>query len=505
MTGDVVAFFVPNFPQKLIMITGIIIGVKQMFNLTAAEFDAMKQQNQVFSVHLTVNADQLTPIGMFYNLKGEHKFLFESVVSEKEIGRYSYLGANPYKSITSYGEEITISSADKTEHYKGKVLDYVQAETLIPYATTDLPTPFVGGAIGYVGYDVIRQYESLPHVNVDELQTPESFLLFYKQFISYDHFQHKMTLVYNVFPDDTSDYTTVTKNLAQLAEEMNQANGIKAYQTATDNPTVSSNINEADFSKMVEQAKEYIKAGDIFQVVLSHRLTIQPASEPFDIYRRLRSKNPSPYLFYIDFGDFHIVGSSPESLVTVEDNQVMTNPIAGTRKRGKDDAEDQRLKEELLSDEKERAEHVMLVDLGRNDIGRISEFGSVTVGKFMDVDLYSHVMHIVSEVTGKLRPGLTCFDALSACLPVGTVSGAPKIRAMSIIDELENTKRGIYAGAVGYFSHNGNMNTCIAIRTIVIKDGFAYVQAGAGIVYDSDPQSEYTETLNKSMALKEVI
>ncbi|RPA55538.1 anthranilate synthase component I [Aerococcus agrisoli] len=476
-----------------------------MFNITAAEFDELKQGNEVFPVYLTVNADQLTPIGMFYNLEGEHKFLFESVISEKEIGRYSYLGANPYKSITSYGDDVTITSADHTEHLKGKVLDYVKAETLIPYATSNMPTPFVGGAIGYVGYDVIRQYESLPNVNPDELQTPESYLMFYKQFISYDHFQHKMTLVYNVFPDDSADYATVTATLQQLAEDMNQVKGIQPYQAATENPELSSNIDEATFSDMVEQAKEYIKAGDIFQVVLSHRLTIKSASEPFDIYRRLRSKNPSPYLFYIDFGDFHIIGSSPESLVTVQDGKVMTNPIAGTRKRGKDAAEDQQLKEELLSDEKERAEHVMLVDLGRNDIGRISEFGSVEVGKFMDVDLYSHVMHIVSEVTGTLKPELTCFDALSACLPVGTVSGAPKIRAMSIIDELENTKRGIYAGAVGYFSHNGDMNTCIAIRTIVLKDGNAYVQAGAGIVYDSNPQSEYTETLNKSMAMKEVI
>jgi anthranilate synthase component 1 len=375
----------------------------------------------------------------------------------------------------------------------------------IPYLKTDIPLPFVGGAIGYVGYDVIRQYEKLPNVNPDELQAPEAYLMFYKQFISYDHYQHKMTLVHNVFPEDTEDYETITANLEKLAETMNQTNGIRPFQEVNPNQEVSSNVSEAEFCKLVEKAKEYIKAGDIFQVVLSQRLTIKSESEPFDIYRRLRTKNPSPYLFYIDLGDFQVVGSSPESLVTVQDGEVMTNPIAGTRRRGKNEEEDNELKKELLADEKERAEHVMLVDLGRNDIGRISEFGSVKLDKFMEVDIYSHVMHIVSKVTGKLKPGLTCFEALSACLPVGTVSGAPKIRAMGIIDELEKTKRGIYAGAVGYFSYNGNMDTCIAIRTIILKDGFAYVQAGAGIVHDSVPQSEYTETLNKAMALKEVI
>ena len=476
-----------------------------MFNLTATEFAAAKKHNKVFPVHLTVNADQLTPIGMYYNLEGEHKFLFESVFSEREIGRYSFLGSNPYKSITGMGEDVTIITDGQPVHKKGKVLDYVKEQVSIPYLKTDIPLPFVGGAIGYVGYDVIRQYEKLPNVNPDELQAPEAYLMFYKQFISYDHYQHKMTLVHNVFPEDTEDYETITANLEKLAETMNQTNGIRPFQEVNPNQEVSSNVSEAEFCKLVEKAKEYIKAGDIFQVVLSQRLTIKSESEPFDIYRRLRTKNPSPYLFYIDLGDFQVVGSSPESLVTVQDGEVMTNPIAGTRRRGKNEEEDNELKKELLADEKERAEHVMLVDLGRNDIGRISEFGSVKLDKFMEVDIYSHVMHIVSKVTGKLKPGLTCFEALSACLPVGTVSGAPKIRAMGIIDELEKTKRGIYAGAVGYFSYNGNMDTCIAIRTIILKDGFAYVQAGAGIVHDSVPQSEYTETLNKAMALKEVI
>ena len=274
---------------------------------------------------------------------------------------------------------------------------------------------------------------------------------------------------------------------------------------ADKNKKLQFNMTKEKFCSLVEKAKDHIKSGDIFQVVLSQRLKFKTSAEPFDVYRRLRSKKPSPYLFYIDFGDFQAAGSSPESLVTVNGDKVKTNPIAGTRIRGKNPEEDIKLKAELLEDEKEKAEHVMLVDLGRNDIGRISEFGTVKLDRFMEVDFYSHVMHIVSMVSGKLKKPLTCFDALSSCLPVGTVSGAPKIRAMEIIDELEETKRGIYAGAVGYFSYNGNMDTCIAIRTILFKDGYAYVQAGAGIVCDSVPESEYMETLNKAMAMKEVI
>ena len=256
---------------------------------------------------------------------------------------------------------------------------------------------------------------------------------------------------------------------------------------------------------MITKGKNYITSGDIFQVVLSQRLKIENSNDSFDVYRRLRRNNPSPYMFYIDFEGFEIAGASPESLVKVKGNQVMTNPIAGTRPRGGNPKEDQELKEELLNDEKELAEHLMLVDLGRNDIGKISQFGSVKLDKFMEVEYFSHVMHICSKVTGTLKSELNCFDALKSCLPVGTVSGAPKVRAMEIIDELENVRRGIYSGAIGNFSYGGDMDTCIAIRTIVFKDNFAYVQGGAGIVYDSVPDTEYTETLNKTMALQEVL
>ncbi|MFT8314965.1 MAG: anthranilate synthase component I [Clostridium sp.] len=476
-----------------------------MFNLTEKEFYDQRKLHKTFPISLQVNGDELTPITLYYNLQGRKKFLLESVYSEKEIGRYSFMGADPYMTIKSYKDEITISGDNGTKTVYGKVLDYVKQYVNIDYNSEVFDIPFTGGAIGYVGYDIVRQYEKLPDNNIDELKVPEANLMFYKIFICYDHFKHNINIVYNVFPEDNSDYNKITETLDNIKQSIMSGNVLHPLEEANLNKEFESNVTEEEYCEIVERAKEYIKAGDIFQVVPSQRLKFKNSSEPFDVYRRLRSKNPSPYLFYIDFEDFQIAGSSPESLVSVKDNRVTTNPIAGTRPRGKSPEEDEKLKKELLEDEKEKAEHLMLVDLGRNDIGRISEFGTVNVDRFMEIDLYSHVMHIVSMVSGELKKELNCFDALSSCLPVGTVSGAPKVRAMEIIDELENVRRGIYAGAVGYFSHNGNMDTCIAIRTIVFKDDYAYVQSGAGIVYDSDPKTEYRETLNKAMAMKEVI
>lgn len=476
-----------------------------MFNLTEKEFYDQRKLHKTFPISLQVNGDELTPITLYYNLQGRKKFLLESVYSEKEIGRYSFMGADPYMTIKSYKDEIIISGDNGTKTVYGKVLDYVKQYVNIDYNSEVFNIPFTGGAIGYVGYDVVRQYEKLPDNNIDELKVPEANLMFYKIFICYDHFKHNINIVYNVFPEDNSDYNKITETLDNIKQSIISGNVLHPLKEANLNKEFESNVTEEEYCEIVERAKEYIKAGDIFQVVPSQRLKFKNSSEPFDVYRRLRSKNPSPYLFYIDFEDFQVAGSSPESLVSVKDNRVITNPIAGTRPRGKSPEEDEKLKNELLEDEKEKAEHLMLVDLGRNDIGRISEFGTVNVDRFMEIDLYSHVMHIVSMVSGELKKELNCFDALSSCLPVGTVSGAPKVRAMEIIDELENVRRGIYAGAVGYFSHNGNMDTCIAIRTIVFKDDYAYVQSGAGIVYDSDPKTEYRETLNKAMAMKEVI
>jgi anthranilate synthase component 1 len=474
-------------------------------NISEKEFYYYKNFKKTFPLFIKMNGDEITPIGIYYNLNGKNKFLFESIYSENEIGRYSFAGMDPYMKVKSYGNNISVEDENGLKNIKGKVLDYVKKYLNVTYETLGLSIPFTGGAIGYAGYDVIRQYEKLPDENEDILKTPEAYIMFYKTFICYDHFKHEVYLIYNVTVDDNEDYDDILMHLENLKNMISSGNAIHKLAEANKDKNFISNVAKEKYCSMVEKAREYIKAGDIFQVVLSQRLQFKNTSEPFDVYRRLRAKNPSPYLFYIDFEEFKIAGSSPESLVTVKDGRVMTNPIAGARPRGKNIEQDLKLKEELLKDEKERAEHIMLVDLGRNDIGKISKFGTVKLDKFMEVDFYSHVMHIVSKVSGELRNDLGYIDGLISCLPVGTVSGAPKIRAMEIIDELEDTRRGIYSGAVGYFSLNGNMDTCIAIRTILFKDDYAYVQAGAGIVYDSVPEKEYEETLNKAMAMIEVI
>jgi len=474
-------------------------------NLSEKEYKEKKTLKVVFPIFIKINGDELTPVNIFYKLKGRYKFLLESASTVKEESRYSFMGSNPYMLLSSRGENITITKENQTKEKKGKILNYAKGHLLKEYDKFELELPFIGGAIGYIGYDVIKQYENLPDNNPDELNLPESYLLFYKEFICYDHFKHTLLLVHNVFPEEDENYNTVLNKLNAMEEIIKEESSNHELIEASQNKEVISNYEKEDFYELVNKAKDYIIAGDIFQVVLSQRLRIKNTVDPFEVYRRLRRSNPSPYMFYIDFEDYQLAGASPESLVKVKNNKVITNPIAGTRPRGKNAKEDEQLKEELLNDEKELAEHLMLVDLGRNDIGKISEFGSVKLDKFMEVELFSHVMHICSKVSGTLRSGLNCFNALAACLPVGTVSGAPKIRAMEIIDELENVQRGVYAGAIGYFSYDGDMDTCIAIRTIVFKDDFAYVQAGAGIVYDSVPENEYNETLNKTMALREVL
>jgi len=476
-----------------------------MVNLTESEFQEKKSLNVIFPMFIKINGDELTPVNIFYKLKGKYKFLLESALTANGGGRYSFMGSNPYMLLSSRGENVTITKENETKEHKGKILDYAEGHLLKAYEKLDLELPFIGGAIGYIGYDVIRQYEKLPDNNPDELNLPEAHLLFYSEFICFDHFKNTLLLVHNVLPEEDEDYNTVLNKLNVMKAMINEESSNHKLIEASQNKEVVSNYEKEDFCELVNKAKDYITAGDIFQVVLSQRLKIKNNVDSFEVYRRLRRSNPSPYMFYIDFEDYKLAGASPESLVKVKSNKVTTNPIAGTRPRGENAKEDQKLTEELLKDEKELAEHVMLVDLGRNDIGKISEFGSVKLDKFMEVELFSHVMHICSKVSGTLKAGLNCFNALASCLPVGTVSGAPKIRAMEIIDELENARRGVYSGAIGYFSYDGDMDTCIAIRTIVFKDDFAYVQAGAGIVYDSVAESEYAETLNKTMALMEVL
>ncbi|WP_291634483.1 anthranilate synthase component I [Clostridium sp.] len=476
-----------------------------MVNLTEKEFEEKKSLKVIFPMFIKINGDELTPVNIFYKLKGKYKFLLESASTIGEEGRYSFMGSTPYMLLSSLGENVTITKENETKNQKGKVLDYAEGHLLKKYDKLDLELPFIGGAIGYIGYDVIRQYEHLPDNNPDELNLPETFLLFYSEFICLDHFKNTLMLIHNVFPEENESYNTVLNKLNAMKSMIDEVSSNHELIKSSQNKEVISNYKKEDFCKIINKAKDYITAGDIFQVVLSQRLKIKNKVDPFEVYRKLRRSNPSPYMFYIDFEDFKLAGASPESLVKVKNNTVITNPIAGTRPRGANSKEDQQLKAELLKDEKELAEHLMLVDLGRNDIGKISEFGSVKLDKFMEVEFFSHVMHICSKVSGTLNPELNCFNALASCLPVGTVSGAPKIRAMEIIDELENVRRGVYSGAIGYFSYDGDMDTCIAIRTILFKDDFAYVQAGAGIVYDSVPSTEYAETLNKTMALMEVL
>ena len=476
-----------------------------MVNLTQKEFNNKRNSKVIFPMFTKINGDELTPVNIYYKLKGKYKFLLESASSSKEDSRYSFMGSNPYMILSSRGENVTITKGHEIKEKTGKILDFAEVHLIKKYDMDDLELPFIGGAIGYIGYDVIRQYEKLPDNNPDELNLPETCLLFYKEFICFDHFKNTLMLIHNVFPEENEDYDTVLNRLNIMKAIVSEENVNHKLIENSQNKRVISNYKKEDFCNLVNKAKDHITSGDIFQVVLSQRFKVKNNIDPFEVYRKLRRSNPSPYMFYIDFEDFKLAGASPESLVKVKGNVVMTNPIAGTRPRGKDVKEDELLKEELLKDEKELAEHLMLVDLGRNDIGKISEFGSVKLDKFMEVEAFSHVMHICSKVSGTLKSELNCFDALKSCLPVGTVSGAPKIRAMEIIDELENTRRGIYSGAIGYFSYGGDMDTCIAIRTIVFKDDFAYVQGGAGIVYDSIPEKEYTETMNKTMALMEVL
>jgi len=477
-----------------------------MITMTKEEFNELKKRKKVFPVTFEAHADELTPIVMFYNLEGKNRCLLESSLSTKESGRYSFMAEKPYLKLISYEKNISIIKEDGSKmQKKGELLNTVKSLLNIKYSSEYLDLPFTGGAIGYVGYDMIRQYEKLPDSNKDKMNIPDAYLLFYKTVICYDHYNHKLYIIYNVLYEDELEYEEIAKILEKTYEKIRIRREVHSLEKKNLSAKVRSNLSEKEFCDLVNRAKSYIKKGDVSQVVLSQRFSIDTEGNSFELYRRLRSENPSPYLFYIEFGDFEVVGSSPERLVSVKDNIIITNPIAGTRPRGKNKEEDSLLAKELLADEKERAEHVMLVDLGKNDVERISELGTVNIDRFMEVELYSQVMHLVSQVSGKLKEGLSCYDALRSCLPAGTVSGAPKVRAMEIIEELENARRGIYAGALGYFSYQGNMDFCIAIRTIVIKNKTAYIQAGAGIVHDSDPIKEYKETINKAKALRMVI
>lgn len=443
--------------------------------------------------------DTETPITLYQKyVKNKEGFLLES--KEQPKGRYSFISSNPFITIRAFGNRVEIIKDGKTEHLETRALDEVK-KILEGYdIINNTEIPFVGGAVGTVGYDMIKQYEKLPNVNIDSIGTPDLHLLFVKEVVAYDHFTHMIHII--ALEDNTvKGQELAEERIGEIKRLLKRDVSFDHEDEKSEKLDFISNMSKKTFEDAVEKAKNYIYEGDIFQVVLSQRWSARSKTHPFTLYRRLRRLNPSPYMYYFKFDDYYIVGSSPEMLVDIKGDQIYNCPIAGTRRRGKDAQEDEMLSKELLADEKEISEHIMLVDLGRNDMGRISKIGSVNVVKYMEVQNYSHVMHIVSLVEGEKREDKDMFDVLMSFLPAGTLSGAPKIRAMEIIEELEISKRGIYGGAIGYFGFNKVMDMCIAIRTMVIKDDIIHVQAGAGIVADSVAALEYEETRNKAQGL----
>jgi anthranilate synthase component I len=482
---------------------------------TLGEFAELAKRGNVIPVFAEFVADAETPVSAFRKLESsDYSFLFESTEKNDVSGRFSFLGADPRVVIKSNGRELRIiergndtrveMSSDPIDEIRKLMARYQLA------SIKELPR-FAGGAVGFLGYEVIHFLEpKVPLAPNDELQLPEALFIIPGNLLIFDHRLRSLKIVVNAFLEDGPPETVY----AQAAESIRRIMGKLARSVdlplipATDcqSAVACSNFQPAEFKRAVARAKEYIRAGDAFQIVLSQRFESEFRGEPLDFYRCLRFVNPSPYMFCMKFGDdFSLVGSSPEMHVRLLGETVEIRPIAGTRPRGTGAQEDERNAAELLRDPKERAEHIMLVDLARNDVGRVAEFGSVRVTEFMEIERYSHVMHIVSNVTGRLRSGCTAFDLVKATFPAGTVSGAPKIRAMQIISELEKTRRGCYAGAIGYFGFDGNVDSCIALRCAVLKNGRAYVQAGAGIVADSKPDAEYQETVNKARAMAKAI
>lgn len=459
-------------------------------------------------------ADTETPIRVFQHFCEERRaFLLESVEGGIQWARYSFIGTDPFLMVRGKNGRIEIEEDGETRVVSGLPLETMKG-LLRSYSSPALPDfpPFTGGAIGFFGYDLLRYYENLPAHRHDDLDMDDIRFMFCDTVIVFDHFKQQIQVIGNVHiekhatdSDIAEAYRRACAKIDATVERLKRPVGQPAKQDSIPADVglgeVHSNVTKAKFIENVEKAKQYIRAGDIFQVVLSQRFHIETDVSPLHVYRVLRTMNPSPYMYYLKMDDEVIVGTSPEALVKVDGDRVETRPIAGTRPRGKTPEEDAALEKELLADEKERAEHLMLVDLGRNDIGRVAKFGTVKCDAFMEIERYSHVMHIVSNVSGKLREDKDFFDAFLSCLPAGTVSGAPKLRAMEIIAELENESRGPYAGAIGYLGFSGNLNTCITIRTIIFKKGRAYVQAGAGIVWDSVPEKEYEETVNKAKAM----
>jgi anthranilate synthase component 1 len=481
-----------------------------MYKPSLSEVKELAGQGNLVPVYRELPADLETPVSVYLKLRGSGpSFLLESVEGGEQVGRYSFLGVNPALVLTARNGRISVGRNGEQELVEARDPLEAVKQVLSRYRIVRVPglPRFVGGAVGTMSYDLVRYFERLPAIAHDDLDLPVCQFLITDSLVAFDHARHRLLVIAHasLSGDPERDYAVACNKIDAIIARLRQPltlPGAPAWRIEDD---LRSNLSQTDFEAMVRQAKEYIAAGDIFQVVLSQRFERRTGAEPFSIYRALRMLNPSPYMVFLDLNDTQLIASSPEMHVRLDGGVAQLRPIAGTRRRGASEAEDQTLAQELLADPKERAEHVMLVDLGRNDLGRVCDYGSVHVPGLMSIERYSHVMHIVSSVQGQLRPGLDAFDLLRATFPAGTVSGAPKVRAMEIIEELESVCRGPYAGAIGYFGYDGNMDSCITIRTIVMRGQTAYIQAGAGIVADSDPAREYEETVNKARALAEAI
>ena len=485
-----------------------------MFRPSLEEFKQKAKKGNLIPVHREILADMETPVSAFLKIDdGRHSFLLESMEGGEKWARYSFLGSRPSVIVKSLGRSVEVVRSGKKERlsFERDPLEVIK-EVLAEYQPVPDPAlpRFFGGAVGFMGYDVVRFFEELPAREKNGLDLPDIFFMITDTLVIFDNVTHRIKVVSNAHVKGRSAeiaYKEATAKINRLVKKLKSpapAQATWGKRRSTEH-TLTSNFTQPQYEQAVLKAKEYIKAGDIFQVVPSQRFQTAINVEPYEIYRALRLINPSPYMYFLRCGDATVVGASPEVMVRLEGSRIDLRPIAGTRRRGATEEEDKALAEELLADPKERAEHIMLVDLGRNDVGRVSEPGSVQVSELMVIERYSHVMHIVSNVLGKLSGGKDSYDVIRACFPAGTVSGAPKIRAMQIIDELEPTRRGPYAGAVGYFGFSGNMDTCITIRTLVIKDNTAYIQAGGGVVADSDPAAEYQETVNKAKAMMRAV
>ena len=472
---------------------------------TRAEFHALAKTGKLVPVYREVFADHDTPVSAFRKIDdGPHGFLLESVEGGEKWGRYSILGSRPSSVFIARGGKAELHEGGRVTALPGAPVDEL-AKLLKAHQAVALPglPRFCGGAVGYLSYDAVRWFERLPGTASDELHLPDAVFMFGDVVSVFDNLTHTMKVVTHARGGDDADkaYDAAVARINAEVERLRKPLAWIEPPAWGEAGEPKSTVSREQFMQAVETAKEHIRAGDIFQVVLSHRMSAGVSQPPFEGYRALRVTNPSPYMYFLRLGDFAIVGSSPEVLVRRTDSLIEVRPIAGTRPRGRNADEDRALEEELRANEKERAEHVMLVDLGRNDIGRVAEFGTVETNEYMNVERYSQVMHLVSNVRGRVKGDLAPLDAVRATFPAGTVSGAPKVRAMEIIDALEPVRRGIYAGAVGHFDYHGNLDLCIAIRTLVYTNGRAYWGAGAGIVADSDPEREWQETLNKGRAL----